>query len=397
MRAPALLLFASIISMAVPSAESFDEAWQRLKKGRTYGPQKTGRFSIKYRAPDGEQFDNVVDVPAEYDPTRKWPLRVQLHGGVGRPGPQAAPPGRPIAQHAPNRIPGEPQIYVYPSGWAEAQWWDTAQVENILHVVEDVKKKYNVDEARIYLTGISDGGTGAYYIAMKASTIWSSVLPLNGSLAVIRSPINGADGEMFGNNLTNKPLYIVNGEEDQLYPVRQVEPHVTWLTSLGVDLVFRPQAGASHNTAWWSTEREAFEKFVHERARTPHPPRLSWETERTDLFNRVHWLVIEKIGQGTSESVLEDTGFFRHSQPSGRADVARAGNAFEAKTRGVRGFTLLLSPDVIDFSKPVIVTVNGQERYRGIVKKDVATLTTWAMRDNDRTMLYGAEVAVSVP
>jgi predicted esterase len=397
MRVAALLVLASVVWMAAPSAESFDEAWQRLEKGRTYGPEKIGRFSIKYPAPDGEQFENVVEVPAEYRPTRKWPVRVQLHGGVGRPGPQAAPPGRPIAQHAPNRIPGEPQIYIYPSGWAEAQWWDTAQVENILRVVEDVKEKYNVDESRIYLTGISDGGTGVYYIAMKAPTIWSSILPLNGSIAVIRSPMNGADGEMFGNNLTNKPLYIVNGEEDRLYPVWQVEPHIKWFTSLGVDLVFRPQAGAGHNTAWWPTEREPFEKFVRERARAPHPAKLSWETERIDLFNRVHWLVINEIGKGTSESVLDDQGFFRHNQPSGRVDVERTGNAFDAKTRGVREFTLLLSPDAIDFAKPVTVAVNGQKEFRAVVKKDVAVLTKWAAKDDDRTMLYGAELKIRVP
>jgi predicted esterase len=405
MRWAALLVLACVAGVATrsgaasvaPAAEAFDQAWQRLKKGRTYGAEKTGRFSIKYPAPDGEQFDNVVEVPAEYNPTRKWALRVQLHGGVGRPGPQAAPPGRPIAQHAANRIPGEPQIYIYPSGWAESQWWDTEQVENILRAVADVKKKYNVDESRIYLTGISDGGTGAYYVAMKAPTLWSSVLPLNGSIAVLRSPTNGADGEMFGNNLANKPLYIVNGEEDPLYPVFQVEPHVKWFKSLGVVLVFRPQSGAGHNTAWWPTERESYEAFVREHPRDPHPSQLSWESERTDRFNRAHWLVIDKIGKGSSDSALEDAGFFRHEQPSGRADIERAGNTFSATTRGVRQFTLLLSPDVVNFAEPVVVTVNGQERFRGAVRKDVAVLTKWANSDDDRTMLYGAEVTISVP
>lgn len=73
---------------------------------------------------------------------------------------------------------------------------------------------------------------------------------------MIRSPQNGADGEMYGNNLMNVPLYIVNGELDNLYPVDQVEPHIKWFQSMGVPLVFRPQPGAGHNTAWWPTERE---------------------------------------------------------------------------------------------------------------------------------------------
>ena len=67
------------------------------------------------------------------------------------------------------------------------------------------------------------------------------------------------------------------------------------------------------------------------------------------------------------------------------------------KTRGVQEFTLLLSPDVIDFDQPVQVTVNGKPAFAGMVKRDIAALLAWAARDNDRTMLYGAELHVTVP
>ena len=64
--------------------------------------------------------------------------------------------------------------------------------------------------------------------------------------------------------------------------------------------------------------------------------------------------------------------------------------------RGVRGFTLLLSPDAVDYTQPVIVVVNGKEVYRGLPAKDVHTLLKWAVRDNDRTMLYATELPVAV-
>ena len=80
-----------------------------------------------------------------------------------------------------------------------------------------------------------------------------------------------------------------------------------------------------------------------------------------------------------------------------RVDATRRGNGFEVKTRGVQAFTLLLSPDVIDFGMPVHVTVNGRRAFEGTVTRDVTTLLTWAARDNDRTMLYGAELHVTVP
>ena len=88
---------------------------------------------------------------------------------------------------------------------------------------------------------------------------------------------------------------------------------------------------------------------------------------------------------------------FARRGPSGRVDVVRRGNTFEARSRGVARFTLLLSPDVVDFATPVVVTVNGQRVHDGPVGRDVATLLTWAARDDDRTMLYGAALSLAVP
>jgi hypothetical protein len=77
----------------IAAAVDFDAAYARLKKGRTYLDEKRGEYSLRWRSKTGPFFNNIVDVPADYDPSRKWPLRVQLHGGVGRPSPNAVPPG----------------------------------------------------------------------------------------------------------------------------------------------------------------------------------------------------------------------------------------------------------------------------------------------------------------
>jgi hypothetical protein len=112
----------------------------------------------------------------------------------------------------------------------------------------------------------------------------------------------------------------------------------------------------------------------------------------------VHWLAIDGLRAPSSgDAPFEPAGHFTQKKPSGRVDVARDGNTFVARTRGVASFTLLLSPDVVDFSAPLTVTVNGQTAFQGPVGKDVSTLLTWAARDNDRTMLYGAALHVTVP
>jgi hypothetical protein len=203
---------------------------------------------------------------------------------------------------------------------------------------------------------------------------------------------------MHGNNFINAPLFVVNGENDQLYPVAQVAPHMVWLKRMGVNVLFRPQAGAGHNTAWWPAERAHFEKFVHDHPRLAHPDALSWETERVDRFNRNRWLIINEIRTDASRATeLTDLGFFQHTKRSGRVDVRRNGNTFDAIVRDVATFTLLLSPEAIDFARPVVVTVNGKQVHSGIVNRDVNALMKWAARDNDRTALYGAALTVVVP
>ena len=80
----------------------------------------------------------------------------------------------------------------------------------------------------------------------------------------------------------------------------------------------------------------------------------------------------------------------------GRVDLQKSGNIVEATTRGVAEFTLLLSPDALDFAQPIKVTANGKTIFEGRVEKSLATLMKWAARDNDRTMLFGAELHLKV-
>ena len=90
------------------------------------------------------------------------------------------------------------------------------------------------------------------------------------------------------------------------------------------------------------------------------------------------------------------TEIFRHRAKSGRVDLSRRGNRVEIASRGVAALTLLLSPDQFDFSQPITIVTNGQVAFDGIVQPSVATLVKWAARDNDRRMLFGAELKVKV-
>ncbi len=398
----AVLLVAPLGNSA--RGDLFDQTYLKLKSGRTYKKQPTGRVEMPTK--DGSvTLDNVVEVPKNYNPAKPMALRVNLHGGVGRKSPEA---GGQAARPLGNGTPLEHEIVILPRAWGDSPWWSVKQIDNVLGLLNRVKQDYNIDESRVYISGGSDGGTGSYFFGMREATPWAAFVPLIGQPLVLADPRTKVEGQLYAGNLVNCPIYAVNGGRDPLYPSVTLEPIMSMFRRGGVNLVWQVYPAGEHNTSWWPEERPKVEKFLHEHRRVAHPEMVSWETERTDRYNRFRWLVIDQLGKRPSDIWMEDLNttpqtsgndleVFPRGKPSGRVFAVRKGNTFEVKTRGVEQFTLLLSPEVVNFAKPVEVHVNGRPVYAGMVGKDLNVLTKWAATDNDRTMLYGAELKLTVP
>jgi hypothetical protein len=469
----------------VRSGISFDDAYKRLAEGRAYRPQPAGVVRLTHRTSNGVEHPYGVDVPKGYDHTRTYRARIQLHGGVMMRHDNHPPP---TAGGIGTLAGDDPQIYIVPFAWDAAPWWSNDQLHNIAETLDAAKRRYNIDENQVVLSGVSDGGTGAYYVAMRETTPFAAFLPLNGYWGVLANHDLQIDGPLYPGNLRNKPFFIVNGERDPLYPTAIVEPAIAHYKQLGIEVEYHPQAGAGHNTQWWPQVKEDYEAFEREHGRQPLPDTLTWETAETAAFNRAHWLIVNRLGDGLGQSTLDDPNlvaspprlefgvrsvgnrinrvvpgsnaerlglkagdalvrlngesagvrldieelfaqiepgspitllvardnaplelsgtyepatvtdpphaFFDIGVRSGRVDLVRKGNTVTAKTRGVSAFTLLLSPDQFDFDKPVTVIVNGRTLLNRRVERNLTTLLKWAAADNDRTMLFAAEIKI---
>lgn len=479
------------IDAILQTGVSFEDALMRIRHGREYDADvPRGHEFGRHRTTDGREHHYAFVVPDTYDASRPHQLRVQLHGGVGRLRPPA------INRIRVDSLAGAvDEIAVFPTGWEQSMWWSATQTDNLDRILDRLKRTYNIDENRVYLTGASDGGTGAFFMAFRNTTPWASFLPLIADMMVLAAPSVRADGEIFPGNAVNKPLFIVNGGRDRLYPAHVAEIYANHLRTLGATVVFRVYPESDHSTSWWPDERATFEAFVHDHPREPLPDRISWQTERTDRYNRAHWLVVDRLGSVPGESRLGDSNILRRGreldfglrinsaidrgrrvhevvpgsnafqiglragdrfveingtivqsgrdisegmqvwefgaalrlvvdrdgkrtplegifQPaevdvppaamfprrsaSGRVDLVRRGNVVEASTEGVRAFTLLLSPSIFDFRRPIRVVANGQTVFDGPVEPSVATMLKWAARDNDRTMVFGAELNIDL-
>ena len=87
-----------------------------------------------------------------------------------------------------------------------------------------------------------------------------------------------------------------------------------------------------------------------------------------------------------AEVELPPTPIFPRRKPSGRVDLVRRGNVVEASTEGVRAFTLLLSPSIFDFRRPITVVVNGRTAIRGdrrAERRDAAEVGRARQRPDD--------------
>jgi len=332
----------------VKASVAFDDAYARLKRGRPYSADVArGVVRGSHHFAKGD-FGYTFDVPQNYDPSRSYQARVQLHGGVmGRQDGNIRGPGN-IGSLA-----GVDQIYVIPMAWDEAPWWSDAQIENMRAVLDTLKRTYNVDENRIVLSGVSDGATSTYYFAMRDTTPFASFLPLNGAIAVLQNTSIVIDGQLFAQNLVNKPFFLVNGAKDPLYPANLVEPYIEHMKRGGVEVLYHQQPEGVHNTTWWPQEKDAFETFVSEHPRKPYPDKLTWETDMTADTNRAHWLVINRLTKDRGKPIKPDLDDF-HVDPLAGFGIKAEGTTVLRIGGGSSASTFFFEPG------DVITAVQGQ-------------------------------------
>jgi predicted esterase len=240
-----LIVVADIGSPALgaqSAGDSFDEEFARLRLGPEHsGDVSTGRLELTRTNHDGQLHRYMLIVPDNYDPSRRYPVAFYLHGGVSRPDP--GPGGGWWRNY--DDVVGHDRIAVLPLSWNESYWWQASQVENLRGILTDVKRTYNVDENRVVAFGTSDGGTGVYFLSFRDVTPWASFLPFIGYPGVLLNTSTGADGDMHIANLTNKPLFIVSGETDRLYPARLMGGFLQTFELVGVDFTFTTKPGGT--------------------------------------------------------------------------------------------------------------------------------------------------------
>jgi len=99
-----------------------------------------------------------------------------------------------------------------PNGWHESE-------QDLLHIVDDVLTTYQADPDRVYLTGLSYGGFGTWYMAAQHPERWAAAVP-----------ICGAGDPSTVAQIGDLPVWLFQGGRDPL-----VRPEWTLATAEALD------------------------------------------------------------------------------------------------------------------------------------------------------------------
>lgn len=201
---------------------------------------RTGDFKRHYLLQAaGEIMPYRLYVPAKYNSTRAYPLVVALHGLGGTEDSMFGPNYRVIEQAAQREY-----IVVAPMGYRVDGGYGSAitggrrgelSAQDVMEVVERVRRQYKVDDNRIYLMGHSMGGFGTWALGAKYPTLWA-----------VLAPISGAGNPATVEKMRDIPEIVVHGDADNVVPVAGSRAMVAEMKKLGVEVKYIEVPGGDH-------------------------------------------------------------------------------------------------------------------------------------------------------
>jgi dienelactone hydrolase len=328
-------------------------------------------------------------LPPDYAPSRPWPLIIFLHGY----NPANPPYVRwwSVDERHSSVAENHDVIYIETHGRGNTQYLGIGE-QDVLHCLNEAKQRFNVDEARVYLTGESMGGSGTWLISSRHPDLFAAVAPVFGGwdfrvasqggylivprpdntpaelfVQEVQSSFSGAEG------LLNVPVFVSHGDSDQTVNVEFSRHAVHLLQRWGYDVRFEEHPGRGHESLN-NAEEVADWMLAHQRVALPNRVRL----RSGDLAAaRAYWVQVE-ARQEPFRMIDVD------------AEVVKSG-LIRLDTRNVAQITLSLPPASSGAGTSVRVVWNGVPRdmalLQGQAKLTLAELSSGPL--NKRPGLEG--------
>lgn len=204
----------------------------------------------------------LLFLPASYgqDPQVTWPLLVFLHGSreVGR---DINRVRRAILPQIVEENPDFPFIVVSPQSPTMQRGWYPS-LDAIEALLDALQAELAIDPDRIYLTGLSMGGYGAWALAMDDPDRFAAIVPVVGGYFYNARQLCA---------LKDKPIWVFGARLDRNVPLRESERVVNALKACGGVPRFTVFENADHDLGWELAYRttELFEWLLQQRRGQP--------------------------------------------------------------------------------------------------------------------------------
>ena len=173
-------------------------------------------------------------VPETYDASVPAPLIIAMHGGSGH--------GRDMLWTwlASARTRGAILLSPTSIGPTWSLMEPELDHENLMRMIDHVKKNWSVDGSKVLLTGMSDGGTFTYVLGLQADAPFTHLAPIAASFHPFL--IEMADPD----RVNGLPLYITHGALDWMFDKEMGRVANRAMTGAGAKVVYREIEDLSH-------------------------------------------------------------------------------------------------------------------------------------------------------
>jgi predicted peptidase len=210
----------------------------------------------EYIDKSGQSLNYRLMKPFDYNPSKKYPLVIFLHGAGERGDDNVSQ-----LVHAAKDFANEERRRQYPAyvlfpqcpkekRWVEIDWkldshtfpeQPSESLALVKALVDDMIESAGIDDTRVYITGLSMGGFGT----------WDAIARYEGFFAAA-APICGGGDPATASRLVDLPVWCFHGAKDKVVKFHRSQTMVNAIKKLGGDPKFTEYPDAEHDS-WTQT------------------------------------------------------------------------------------------------------------------------------------------------
>lgn len=212
-----------------------------------------------FQASNGLALPYRLLLPVDYDPHKKYPLVLFLHGAGerGNDNEKQLTHGASLFLADENRK-NFPAIVVFPQCPTDNYWAnvtvnrstsplsltfdyskpETTALGAAIELVKRLIADEGVDKKRIYITGLSMGGMGTFEAVYRYPKLFAAAAPICG----------GADADRYTKQAAKVPFWVFHGDKDVVVDVKESQTMVAKLKSLKASVKYTEYGGVNHNS-----------------------------------------------------------------------------------------------------------------------------------------------------